>query len=64
MCFLFLLVWFFKIDFDMLEFVICKILKNFWKYDILLGIGVFVYVIKLVGLGLDILFVLYNLKVR
>lgn len=48
----------------MLEFVICKILKSFWKYDILLGIGVFVYVIKLVGLGLDILFVLYNLKVR
>lgn len=48
----------------MIEFVICKILKNFWKYDILLGIGVFVYVIKLVGLGLDILFVLYNLIVR
>lgn len=48
----------------MLELVIGKILKNPWKYDISLGTGVFVYVIKLVGLGLDILSVLYNPKVR
>lgn len=34
------------------------------KYDISLGTGVFVYVIKLVGLGLDILSVLYNPTVR
>lgn len=48
----------------MLELVICKIFKNPWKYDISLGTGVFVYVIKLVGLGLDILSVLYNPTVR
>lgn len=37
---------------------------NSKKYDISLGTGVFVYVIKLVGLGLDILSVLYNPTVR
>lgn len=48
----------------MLELVIGKILMNPKKYDISLGTGVFVYVIKLVGLGLDILSVLYNPTVR